>query len=451
MTPITTQSVGSPTVSSLYRAVWRWHFYAGLLVLPFLILLAVTGGVYLFKDEIESVVYRDLKQVELRQTAPQPASRLIEAALTAQAGTVLKIQMPATPKSSAEVTISTDAGRIAVYVDPYDAKVLGTLPDRGTIMWTIRRLHSLDLFGPIANGAIEIAAGWTILLVLTGIYLWWPRGQAGGVVTIRTKGAKRTFWRDIHAVTGAFVGIFILFLALTGMPWSIVWGDKVNEWANGSNYGYPEGVYVGVPISDEHVNHVTGTSTWSTEQARMPLSTGNGGKVGVDAIIAKLATLNIAPGYTLALPKGNEGVYSATVYPHDVTQQRIIHLDQYLGEPLIDMRYADYGIGAKAMEWGISVHMGQEYGIANQIVLTLACLAMVLLSVSAGVMWWKRRPAGSLGVPPMPREKRMLWGVLAILAIGGMIYPLVGASLILMALFDVLLFQRATKRTAVAA
>ncbi|MFD2262894.1 PepSY-associated TM helix domain-containing protein [Lacibacterium aquatile] len=446
MTPVSATATGSPTMSSLYRAVWRWHFYAGLLVLPFLMVLAITGGLYLFKDEIENTVYRDLKQVEQRASAPMPASRLIEAAMAAQAGTALKITMPATPTASAEVTVGTDAGKIAVYVDPYDAKVLGSLPDRGTIMWTIRRLHSLDFFGPIANGAIEIAGGWSILLVLTGIYLWWPRGQSGGVVTVRTKAARRTFWRDIHAVTGAFVGVFILFLAITGMPWSIVWGDRVNEWANSANFGYPEGVYVGVPISDEHAAHVTGTSTWSTEQARMPLSTGDGGKVGVDTIVAQLATLKIAPGYALALPKGSEGVYSATVYPDDVTGQRIVHLDQYTGEPLIDMSYADYGVGAKAMEWGISVHMGQEYGLTNQIVLAVACLGMVLLSVSAGVMWWKRRPAGSLGVPPMPREKRLLWGVLAILAVGGILYPLVGASLIVIVLIDMLLFQRGGRR-----
>jgi len=39
---------------ALYRAVWRWHFCAGLLALPFLLLLSITGGLYLFKPEIES-------------------------------------------------------------------------------------------------------------------------------------------------------------------------------------------------------------------------------------------------------------------------------------------------------------------------------------------------------------------------------------------------------------
>ncbi len=42
--------------SDLYRAVWRWHFYAGLLVLPFMITLAITGGLYLFHNEIDAVV-----------------------------------------------------------------------------------------------------------------------------------------------------------------------------------------------------------------------------------------------------------------------------------------------------------------------------------------------------------------------------------------------------------
>jgi len=32
-----------------YRAVWRWHFYAGLFVLPFIAWLALTGATYLYQ------------------------------------------------------------------------------------------------------------------------------------------------------------------------------------------------------------------------------------------------------------------------------------------------------------------------------------------------------------------------------------------------------------------
>ena len=71
-------SASADAPSSLYRAIWRWHFYAGLMVLPFMVLLAVTGGLYLFHIELDAFWHRDLKQVEARETAPLWPARLIE-------------------------------------------------------------------------------------------------------------------------------------------------------------------------------------------------------------------------------------------------------------------------------------------------------------------------------------------------------------------------------------
>ncbi|WP_371347081.1 PepSY-associated TM helix domain-containing protein [Ancylobacter sp. IITR112] len=437
--------------ANLYRAVWRWHFYAGLLVLPFMILLAVTGGLYLFREEIDNVWHHQLKVVEARSTPVEAPSAWIDAALKARPGTALKIISPVNATASAEVVIKTPEGaRRSVYVDPYDSRVLGELPDRGTIMWLMRRLHSLAEFGPIANGIIEIVGGWSILLVATGFYLWWPRKQTGGVVSVRGTPGKRIFWRDVHAVTGAFAGLAIGFMSLSGMPWSVLWGAKVNEWANSSNYGYPSGVRANIPMSDEHLEHVNGPTTWSLEQAKVPLSTAAPGQpIGIDAAVAAVEKLGISPGYTLSLPTSPTGVYSASIYPDDLDKQRVIHLDQYSGKPLIDMTYADYGPAGKALEWGINFHMGQEYGLANQLFLLAICLAIILMAVSAGVMWWKRRPAGSLGVPPAPTSAGVMWGLIAIMAVVGVIFPLVGASLVVMVALDLVFARRRPKlRTA---
>jgi len=187
----------------IYRAVWRWHFYAGLLVLPFLMILAVTGAIYLFHTEIDDIVYRDLKTVPASASAVLPHSFLVSKALAVYPGTAFKYVPAATTRRAAEVSIKTAGGdKILAYVNPHDGKVQGMLPDKGGVVWTIRRLHSLDYFGKFANALIEVAAGWSILLVLTGIYLWWPRHQGGGVVSVRGSPSQRTFWRDLHAVTG---------------------------------------------------------------------------------------------------------------------------------------------------------------------------------------------------------------------------------------------------------
>ncbi|MDR6870931.1 putative iron-regulated membrane protein [Bosea sp. BE125] len=429
--------------ASFYRAVWRWHFYAGLMTLPFLILLAVTGGLYLFHQDLDRLIHRDLKQVERRVDAPRKPSEIVASALAAAPGRAVKYVPPETDRASAEVTIRDATGtRQVAYVDPYDARVLGMLSDRGTVMWVVRQLHSLAYFGPVANGVIEIVGGWSILLVATGIYLWWPRKGGGGVVTVRGQPRQRVFWRDLHAVTGIFAGVFIVFLAISGMPWSVFWGAKVNEWANGNNFGYPAGVRVAVPMSEDHL-HQHGPTAWSLEQAKMPESNANPGQaIGLDAAIARFDALHLAPGYAVNLPAGPKGVYTGSVYPNDLSRQRVVHLDQYSGEPLIDMGYADYGPLGKALEWGINVHMGQEFGLANQLLMLAACVAIILLAVSAGVMWWKRRPAGRLGVPPLPARPGTLYGVFAILAVGGAIFPLVGASLIAMLLLDRLLSRR---------
>lgn len=440
------------SASDVYRAVWRWHFYAGLMVLPFMITLAITGALYLFKDEIDAAVYSDFKQVELQENVGRTApSAMVAAAVAAHPGTAVKFTDPPWPTSSAEIMVSTETeGKLAVYVNPYTGEVLGALPDRGTIMWTIRYLHSLKYFGSFARALIEIAAGWSILLVGTGIYLWWPRRQTGGVLSVRGTPKRRVFWRDTHAVTGLFVGFFIVFLAITGMPWSGVWGDKVNEWANGSNFGYPAGVRVAVPMSGDHLDHVAKTS-WSLEQAQIPQSTSHhhgATPISLDEAVATFDRLGLHRGYAVNIPGDAMGVYTGSVYPDDLSQQRVVHLDQYSGQPLLDMSFADYGPLGKWLEWGINVHKGQEFGLVNQLVLIAACMGIVMLAVSAAVMWWKRRPAGSLGVPPMPSDRRVFRGLIAILLVGGVVFPLVGASLVTMLALDWLYLKARKTRPA---
>ena len=57
-----------------YNAVWRWHFYAGLLVLPFLMLLALTGGLYLFKAEIDAGWLFSVRMIGAETTLPRPST-----------------------------------------------------------------------------------------------------------------------------------------------------------------------------------------------------------------------------------------------------------------------------------------------------------------------------------------------------------------------------------------
>jgi len=460
-----------------YRTVWRWHFYAGLLVLPLLAWLALTGAGFVYHRALDRAVHHHLLVVApVAAGRGLPPRQLAAAAQAVLPGPVFRYTTPEAADASAQVGIVDAAGkRQVVYLDPATAQVLGVLPDRGTLGWTLRRLHSLDLVGPWAGALVEVAAGWAILLVLTGVFLWWPRGAHGGVLRVRGGPRQRVFWRDLHAVVGVVAGAAVLFLAMSGMPWTWLWGAQVNKWVNGHDFGYPAGVRVQVPMSQQRLARQVDLP-WSLKQARVPQSAapgdamagmhkpsdmagmdgmpdmpgmshgaahahadalaGQAGAIGLDAAVAAFDRRGIAAGYSIDLPSGPRGVYSATLYNGVLRQQRVIHLDQYSGQVLLDMDYADYGPVAKALEWVINVHLGDEFGALNRLVLVLACAVVLLLCVSAAVMWWKRRPAGGLGVPPLPPDPRTLRVVVALLAMGGLLFPLVGVSMLLIWGFD---------------
>ncbi|MEX2520998.1 MAG: PepSY domain-containing protein, partial [Paracoccaceae bacterium] len=102
----TTRPAAPP--AALYRAIWRWHFYAGLLILPFVILIAVTGAIYLFKDEINEALYSDLRSVAPEATAPLSASALTISALNALPGVLKAYYPPAAPDRAAKVKIAPE-------------------------------------------------------------------------------------------------------------------------------------------------------------------------------------------------------------------------------------------------------------------------------------------------------------------------------------------------------
>jgi uncharacterized iron-regulated membrane protein len=427
---------------TLYRAIWRWHFYAGLLSVPFMILLAVTGSVYLFKAEINHTVFAYRNVVPARSTAMLSPGALSEDALEAFPGTRLKAYAePADSTASALVTVAGGGGKTLVYLDPYTGRVLDAVAADAEFMFVVRKLHSLVYFGTAASYLVEAVGGFAMILVVTGVYLWWPRGRTGGVVTLRGTPRRRVWWRDLHAVTGAVAGVVILFLALTGMPWSKFWGSHVQDYASRAGVGFPSALWDDVPVSGTTTADVVTRPGWVVADAPVPASTGTGAPITLDKAVAAARRLGIARGFEMTVPGDATGVYTAAIYPGDLGKERTIHFDQYTGRPLVDLAFADYGPVGKAIEFGINVHMGQQWGLANQVVMLVTCLAIVLSSVAAVVMWWKRRPKGRVGVPPPPADGRA-YGALWLAAVAvGLAFPLTGVAIAAMLAFDLLVIR----------
>ncbi|HTT10368.1 MAG TPA: PepSY domain-containing protein [Burkholderiaceae bacterium] len=260
----------------------------------------------------------------------------------------------------------------------------------------------------------------------TGVYLLWPRGRKGGVISVHGRPRERVFSRDAHAVVGVFAGAIVVFLAVTGMPWSDVWGRKVQDWATRAGIARPDpsadvppdwllenfsaadsAAVEGAP-AHHHNENAPSALPWALEKAPEPRPepAAERRKISVDQAIAALDRAALPRPYVLTLPQGPEGAFAAAYAPERVEDTCVVYADKYDAHVLDDVGFARFGPAAKAIEWGIAVHQGQQFGASNRYVTLAGCLAIVALAVCAVTMWWKPRPKRTLGLPPPPADGR---------------------------------------------
>lgn len=109
------------TGDRLYRIIWRWHFYAGMIIAPALIVVAATGALYIFKDELEAVLHPGVTYVE-PTTKRATYEQQLAAARAAVPPTyrIGLMQVFTNPKRATSLAMAGEKFQYG-YVDPYRA------------------------------------------------------------------------------------------------------------------------------------------------------------------------------------------------------------------------------------------------------------------------------------------------------------------------------------------
>ncbi|SDC27557.1 Uncharacterized iron-regulated membrane protein [Pseudomonas guariconensis] len=442
---------------SFYNLAWRWHFYAGLFVAPFMILLAITGIIYLFKPQLDPVLYRDLMVVEAGHQRQDADTLLAQVRQAYPQGHVGQYLPPANAERSAQFVVHDGGRELNVFIDPYSAKMLGEQDAKDNLQAVARALHGELMVGTVGDRLVELAAGWGIVLVVSGLYLWWPRGRSSaGVLWPRLSARGRVFWRDLHAVSGFWGSLLLLLMLLSGMTWTGLWGKQYADLWN----RFPAAMWNDVPTSDQRAGALNNahrqTVPWALENTPMPVSGAHAEhgahhgmsnapaapQVSLQQVEDLATTRQVEPGYSITLPSSASGVFTVAVFADDPRNDATLHVDQYTGQVLADVRWQDYSPVARATELGVMLHEGKMFGPLNQAIILVVCLMILLGSVSGLVMWWKRRPAGGLGVPPLRHDLPRWKTATVVMLVLGVAFPLVGASMLVMWVVDSLVVRR---------
>lgn len=443
-----------------HPVAWRWHFYAGLYVVPFLLMLAITGAVMVFFTGFETRLGMTVNVAP--QGVVQPVSLQAQAARRhLPQATLATYTAPENADVASWFVMKQDGATHAVAINPYTAKVLKLVDKDNTVFAWAESIHGTLLIGALGDALIEIAAGLSIVLLVTGLYMWWPRGVTRWlqVLVPNLRAGGRLWWRSLHASLGFWQSAVLSIFLITGMTWTGVWGAKlVQPWNS-----FPATKWYDIPLSD--TTHAALNSAgqnevpWGLEQTPLPASGSHQGLPGVPAgqpvdidTVAELAAqLGFRNQHHIHWPQDETGVFSISADSMsgdltDPTQDRTVHVDRYTGRVLAEAAFADYGPVAKAMAVATAFHQG-DLGKWNAWFNLLFCLGTVLLCISGIVMWWKRRPVGAarLVAPPMPANVALWRTGSALMVLVGVCFPLTGLVLLAVWLIDSLLLARVVR------
>lgn len=439
-----------------YGAFWRWHFYGSLIVIPVLFILAVTGMTYLFRGQIDAWMHPGVITVTAPENAERVALSVQEAAVTEAypERSIVAVFDSVGERSTVFVTTGEDPEYSNVYVDPFQGVVTGSLTNDQLISDVFIRIHGNLMAGDIGDRIMETGASWAIVLTITGFIIFFlgrrPRkaAQANGM-----KGARL---RGMHAIVGLPVGLGILMLVVSGLPWTGVWGsvsEQVAAQGGSSLWGADPGAESSMKELIERTDGLSAPAGWAVGMGQTGESTATPApRISIDTAVA-VAEQEGSPGpYYVTYPEGETGVFtvmSSQWYQkgnpaeNDPSLERTVHVDQYSGEVAGQYGYDDYSPAAQVVSQGISIHEGRRFGIANTIGSALFCIAVIFMCVSAPIMWWTRR--GTASGMAAPRAKLPVWGnwlLLGVLAVLGVFLPMFGLSLILILALDQLVIRR---------
>ena len=438
----------------------RLHFYAGILVGPFILVAATSGALYALTPALEQVVYDQELHAPVTGTSLTLGEQVEIAQGAAGEGAVLAAVRPAPePGDTTRVMFGQDglgpSESRAIFVDPGTGEVRGDLVTYGSsgalpLRAWISDLHRSLHLGDPGRLYSELAASWLGIVVTAGLVLWINRLRASRRAAGITAGVarpkpRRTGYRRVlswHTLVGAVVVLGALFLSATGITWSQHGGANVAELRTNLGWLTPA---VSTSLSDdapddgdEHAGHGGAAGE----------HTGVANPATFDGVLAIAQRVNVNTGEVEIRPPAEPG--TAWVVQENKssvpTEGDAVAVDGATMQVVDRTDVADFPLAAKLTTWGIDLHMGLLFGLANQLVLFVLALGIGSMVVLGYLMWWKRRPTreprGLAGPLPVRGALRGApwWGLtaVAVVAVGvGWFLPLVGYTLAAFVVVDV--------------
>nr|HEV7952867.1 PepSY-associated TM helix domain-containing protein [Candidatus Acidoferrales bacterium] len=349
--------------------ILKIHLWVGLASAVFLFVMGLSGAIIAFEND-----YDHWFSPSLWYVTPQP-QRVPQQTLVdevQQKFAPAKVETILLQDSRADLAqvyfLSND---VEVHVNPYNGAILGTRDHDARVNAVVGIIHQLHIrlvhirIGATDVGKIlvEIAGVEMLLMIPTGIWLWWRKKQ---FKIDRKSSWKRINW-NLHSAVGIYTVLFFTIATFTGFFISF---EKPLYWITNS------GPLERVPAP------------------RSTQPTGSSQTADLDAVLrASDEALPNAVSVMIGFPRGPKGAY---VIQKRVPQDRSnfphssVYVDQFSGKVLKVEDFNKISAGYRVVRINRSIHTGDYWGLPSRIVLSLSSALLAVMAATGVIIWWKK-------------------------------------------------------------
>jgi uncharacterized iron-regulated membrane protein len=354
--------------------IHRWlGFISGLVVF----IVSITGCIFCFQDEIQDAIH-DYRKVEI-QNKPYIAPSILKAeALKSYKGaTASYIYYYGVDRPAGVLVSDPKKGLLYVYMNPYTGKITHTESPTTNFFIIVEYIH-LYLLLPANIGGLVVGISVIVFVVLmiTGIVLWWPKRKSDRKrsFTIKWNGRWRRVNYDLHNVLGFYATSVAIILAITGLSIAFDW--------------MREGIYATANLGKAHPEEKVVLKSDSLLHGKMDTT-----QVINKTFLAAKAASPKAEMFLIYDDAAKAGVIGVTAYAQALHyyESDSYTFDKYTGKLLNRTAQEQKSAGMKMNEMNYDIHVGQILGLPGKIIAFLVSLICASLPITGFIVWLGKR------------------------------------------------------------
>ncbi|MCC9135546.1 PepSY-associated TM helix domain-containing protein [Pontibacter silvestris] len=385
---------------TLKKVINKIHLWLGLASGLLVLFLGITGCILAFQHEIESATqpYQFVAAQNIAKLPPSKLKAIADAQLPGKHAHSISYEKG---KASEVVYYGFDPQYYdMVFLNPYNGEVL-KVKNMNRDFFRIVIMGHYYLWLPPAIGQPIVAGGTLIFLILliTGIVLWWPKNKAARKqrFTIKWNAKWRRTNYDMHNVLGFYMTWVAVFIAITGLVMGFQWFSKSVYWVASGGKQLTE-FYE--PLSD---------TTKLTTNRNAP---------AIDLVWLKMQEEHKLVGGSLEVhaPAGKGATIETALNPNTDTywQSDYRYFDQYTLQevPVTHMygRFSEASAADKIMRMNYDIHVGAIGGLAGKTIAFFASLLAASMPITGFLIWWGRRKKAKKEKPKVVKSYKTLSG-----------------------------------------